>query len=96
MKNMDDLDTEEICKELNITPSNYWVMMPRAETDAAGVYGEKLVYGIMALKEKILMNCESASALVEKKRDKKLDFRSIWAMDTHGVLQVLCAFLQAK
>ena len=31
MKNMDDLDTEEICKELNITPSNYWVMMHRAK-----------------------------------------------------------------
>ena len=26
----------------------------------------------MALKEKILMNCESATALVEKKRDKEL------------------------
>jgi RNA polymerase sigma-70 factor (TIGR02943 family) len=31
MKNMDDLDTDEICKELNITPSNYWVMMHRAK-----------------------------------------------------------------
>lgn len=31
MKNMDDLDTEEICKELNITASNYWVMMHRAK-----------------------------------------------------------------
>jgi RNA polymerase sigma-70 factor (ECF subfamily) len=31
MKNMDDLDTDEICKELNISPSNYWVMMHRAK-----------------------------------------------------------------
>ena len=31
MKNMDDLDTEEICKELNISASNYWVMMHRAK-----------------------------------------------------------------
>jgi RNA polymerase sigma-70 factor (ECF subfamily) len=31
MKNMDDLDTEEICKELGITPFNYWVMMHRAK-----------------------------------------------------------------
>lgn len=31
MKNMDGLDTEEICKELGITPSNYWVMMHRAK-----------------------------------------------------------------
>jgi RNA polymerase sigma-70 factor (TIGR02943 family) len=31
MKNMDDLDTEEICKELGITPSNYWVIMHRAK-----------------------------------------------------------------
>ena len=31
LKNMDDLDTEEICKELNITASNYWVMMHRAK-----------------------------------------------------------------
>lgn len=31
MKNMDGLETEEICKELNITASNYWVMMHRAK-----------------------------------------------------------------
>jgi RNA polymerase sigma-70 factor (TIGR02943 family) len=31
LKNMDGLDTDEICKELNITPSNYWVMMHRAK-----------------------------------------------------------------
>jgi RNA polymerase sigma-70 factor (TIGR02943 family) len=31
LKTMDDLDTDEICKELNITPSNYWVMMHRAK-----------------------------------------------------------------
>ena len=31
MKNMDDLDTEDICKELDITASNYWVIMHRAK-----------------------------------------------------------------
>jgi RNA polymerase sigma-70 factor (ECF subfamily) len=31
MKNMDDLESEEICKELHITPSNYWVLMHRAK-----------------------------------------------------------------
>ena len=31
LKNMDDLDTEEICKELQISPSNFWVMMHRAK-----------------------------------------------------------------
>jgi len=31
MRNMDDLDTEEICKELSISPSNYWVIMHRAK-----------------------------------------------------------------
>ena len=31
LRNMDDLDTEEICKELQITPSNFWVMMHRAK-----------------------------------------------------------------
>jgi RNA polymerase sigma-70 factor (TIGR02943 family) len=31
LKNMDDLDSEEICKELGISPSNYWVMMHRAK-----------------------------------------------------------------
>ncbi len=31
MKNMEGLETEEICKELNITQSNYWVMMHRAK-----------------------------------------------------------------
>lgn len=31
LKNMEDLDSEEICKELNITASNYWVLMHRAK-----------------------------------------------------------------
>jgi len=31
MKYLDDLDSEEICKELNITPSNFWVLMHRAK-----------------------------------------------------------------
>ena len=31
MKHMEDLDTTEICKELNITASNYWVIMHRAK-----------------------------------------------------------------
>jgi RNA polymerase sigma-70 factor (TIGR02943 family) len=31
LKNMEDLDAEEICKELGITPSNYWVLMHRAK-----------------------------------------------------------------
>lgn len=31
MKYLDDMDSDEICKELNITPSNYWVLMHRAK-----------------------------------------------------------------
>lgn len=31
MKYLDDMDSEEICKELNITPSNYWVLLHRAK-----------------------------------------------------------------
>jgi RNA polymerase sigma-70 factor (ECF subfamily) len=31
LKNMDDLESEEICKELQIAPSNYWVIMHRAK-----------------------------------------------------------------
>ena len=31
LKNMEDLDSEEICKELGISPSNYWVLMHRAK-----------------------------------------------------------------
>ncbi len=31
MKHMDDTDTDEICKELRITASNYWVIMHRAK-----------------------------------------------------------------
>ena len=32
MKYLDDLQSEEICKVLNITPSNYWVIIHRAKT----------------------------------------------------------------
>ncbi len=31
MKYVDDLNTEIICKELSITPSNYWVILHRAK-----------------------------------------------------------------
>lgn len=31
LKNMEDLDSDEICKELQISPSNYWVLMHRAK-----------------------------------------------------------------
>jgi RNA polymerase sigma-70 factor (TIGR02943 family) len=31
LKNMEDLSSEEICKELGISPSNYWVLMHRAK-----------------------------------------------------------------
>lgn len=31
MKHFDDMPTEEICKELDITTSNYWVLMHRAK-----------------------------------------------------------------
>ena len=30
MKNLEDYDAAEICKELDITPSNYWVILHRA------------------------------------------------------------------
>jgi len=31
MKYMEDIDSDEICKVLNITPSNYWVLIHRAK-----------------------------------------------------------------
>lgn len=31
MKYMEDMDSEEICKALDITPSNYWVLIHRAK-----------------------------------------------------------------
>lgn len=31
MKHMDDVNTDDICKELNVTASNYWVIMHRAK-----------------------------------------------------------------
>ena len=30
LKHLQDLDTDEICKELNVTASNYWVLLHRA------------------------------------------------------------------
>lgn len=31
MKNMEDLETEAICKELNLSSSNYWIIMHRTK-----------------------------------------------------------------
>jgi RNA polymerase sigma-70 factor (ECF subfamily) len=36
MKYMEDLSAEEICKVLNITPSNYWVLIHRAKLQLRG------------------------------------------------------------
>jgi len=36
MKYMDDMDSDEICKILNITSSNYWVLIHRAKLQLRG------------------------------------------------------------
>lgn len=36
MKYLDGEDSEEICKALNITPSNYWVLLHRAKVQLRG------------------------------------------------------------
>ncbi len=36
MKYLEDLDAEEICKVLNISPSNYWVLIHRAKLQLRG------------------------------------------------------------
>jgi RNA polymerase sigma-70 factor (ECF subfamily) len=36
MKTIQEFETEEICKELNITPSNLWVIIHRARTQLRG------------------------------------------------------------
>lgn len=33
LKNIDGLESKEICKELDITPSNYWILMHRAKLE---------------------------------------------------------------
>ncbi|HEY8970228.1 MAG TPA: sigma factor-like helix-turn-helix DNA-binding protein, partial [Puia sp.] len=33
MKHMDEMKTEAICKELKVTPSNYWVILHRAKVN---------------------------------------------------------------
>lgn len=36
MKYLDGVESDEICKELNITPSNYWVLLHRAKLQLRG------------------------------------------------------------
>ena len=36
LKYMDDMDSDEICKELNISSSNYWTLMHRAKLQLRG------------------------------------------------------------
>ena len=52
----------------------------------------------MALKEKILLNCETATALVEKKRDQKLDVSERFGLWIHLAYCSFCAlfFQQSK
>ncbi len=39
MRELDGLSTEEICKELNVTPSNLWVLLHRARLGLAKCLG---------------------------------------------------------
>jgi len=41
LKNIDDLSTKEICKELNITPSNLWTIIHRAKLQLRGCLDKK-------------------------------------------------------
>ena len=52
----------------------------------------------MVLKEKILLNCETATALVEKKRDQKLDVSERFGLWIHLAYCSFCAlfFQQSK
>lgn len=52
----------------------------------------------MALKEKLIMNCEHATSLVEKKRDKKLDLPERFGLWVHLAYCSFCAlfFEQSK
>jgi uncharacterized protein YdeI (YjbR/CyaY-like superfamily) len=52
----------------------------------------------MGLKNKILMNCESATALVEKKRDRKLDLSERLGLWMHLAYCSFCTlfFEQSK
>lgn len=40
LKNMEDFDAKEICKELNISSSNYWVLMHRAKLQLRACMGK--------------------------------------------------------
>ena len=40
MKTIDNMDTESICKEYNISPSNLWVIIHRARKDMAACLKE--------------------------------------------------------
>jgi predicted AAA+ superfamily ATPase len=52
----------------------------------------------MALRKKILLNCETATALVEKKRDQKLELSERFGLWIHLAYCSFCAlfFQQSK
>jgi len=43
LKYLDGMDSETICKELNISASNYWVLIHRAKVQLRGCIEKKWV-----------------------------------------------------
>lgn len=66
MKTIDGFETETICKEFNITPSNLWVIIHRARTSLAKCL-EKI--GFKMKKNNLLfIDCSEAGHCCDKKQ----------------------------
>ena len=62
------LETDEICKELAITPTHCWVLLHRARLALRDVPGNELV------RQDMMLSCKEAARLVSQRLDRELGF----------------------
>ena len=87
MKYIDDCDSEKICKELSITPSNYWVILHRAKVQLRACL-EKNWDKINVMNTDI--TCKKAVDLISKKEEGRLSTLQRFQLWKHLTVCNLC------
>lgn len=90
LKFLEEKDSDDICKELNVSASNYWVIMHRAKLMLRTCLEKtwfKLQYKVIKkIFNVFIMACREATVLIEKKQERKLDVYEKLALRFHLVV----------
>ena len=92
MREVLELSTEEICKELGITATNCWVMLHRARFEPAGLPRDEVVYDQMRL----IPTLQGSAELLSQAQDRPLTLREKLVLYVHLPLCDGCRNFKAQ